>query len=55
MSRIVFKLNTDNTIQVLDTDFAEEYIDNKTEGSSKIITMSVVDQEYETANEEEYI
>jgi hypothetical protein len=55
MSRIVFKLNTDNTIQVLDTDFAEEYIDIKTDGSSKIITISVVDQDYETSNEEEYI
>ena len=43
MSRLRFKLNTDNSIEMMDTDFAEEYVSIKNDGDSKIITVSVVE------------
>lgn len=55
MSRLVFKLNTDNSIEIMDTDFTEEYIIVKNEGDSKIITVSVVEENLDIMSEEEYI
>lgn len=43
MSRLRFKLNTDNSIEMMDTDFTEEYVSIKNDGDSKIITVSVVE------------
>lgn len=55
MSRLIFKLNTNNSIEVMDTDFAEEYVSVKTDGDSKIITVSVVEEDIEIMDEEEAI
>jgi hypothetical protein len=55
MSRFVFRLNTDNSVEIMDTDFAEEYVSVKTDGDSKIITVSVVEEDLEIMDEEEGI
>jgi len=55
MGRIIFKIDTLNNIEVLDSDFAEELITVKTEGESKIITLSSVEEDLEIVDEEEYI
>jgi hypothetical protein len=55
MSRFIFRLNTDNSVEIMDTDFAEEYVSVKTDGDSKIITVSVVEEDLEIMDEEEGI
>ena len=55
MSRFIFRLNTDNSVEIMDTDFAEEYVSIKTDGDSKIITVSVVEEDLEIMDEEEGI
>lgn len=55
MSRLIFKLNTNNSVEIMDTDFAEEYISVKTDGDSKIITVSVVEEDMEIMDEEDGI
>jgi|TARA_E500000318_G_C3462435_1_gene173193 hypothetical protein len=55
MSRFVFRLNTDNSVEIMDTDFAEEYVSVKNDGNSKIITVSVVEEDLEIMDEEEGI
>ena len=55
MSRLIFKLNTNNSVEVMDSDFIEEYVSVKTDGDSKIITVSVVEEDMEIMDEEEGI
>ena len=55
MSRFIFRLNTDNSVEIMDTDFAEEYVSVKTDGDSKIVTVSVVEEDMEIMDEEEGI
>ena len=55
MSRFIFRLNIDNSVEIMDTDFAEEYVSVKTDGDSKIITVSVVEEDLEIMDEEEGI
>lgn len=55
MSRLIFKLNTNNSVEIMDTDFAEEYVSIKTDGDSKIITVSVVEEDMDIIDEEEVI
>tara|TARA_S200002703_G_scaffold97773_1_gene84423 strand:- start:456 stop:623 length:168 start_codon:yes stop_codon:yes gene_type:complete len=55
MSRFVFRLNTDNSVEIMDTDFVEEYVSVKNDGNSKIITVSVVEEDLEIMDEEEGI
>ena len=55
MSRFIFRLNTDNSVEIMDTDFAEEYVSVKTDGDSKIITVSVDEEDLEIMDEEEGI
>jgi hypothetical protein len=52
MSRLIFKLNTNNSVEIMDTDFAEEYVSVKTDGDSKIITVSVVEEDMDIMDEE---
>jgi hypothetical protein len=42
-------------VEIMDTDFAEEYVSVKTDGDSKIITVSVVEEDMEIMDEEEGI
>jgi hypothetical protein len=44
MSRIIFKLNNDNSVEILDTDFIEENISVQSDGDSKIIKLSIVEE-----------
>jgi len=53
MSRLIFKLNNDNSVEIMDTDFTEKYVSIKSEGDSKIITVSVVEEDLEIIDEEE--
>ena len=55
MGRIIFKVDTSNNVEVIDSDFAEEFITVKTEGDSKIITLSSIEEDLEIVDEEEYI
>ena len=55
MGRIIFKVDTSNNVEVLDSDFAEELITVKIEGDSKIITLSSNEEDLEIADKEEYI
>lgn len=55
MGRIIFKVDTSNNVEVLDSDFTEELITVKTEGDSKIITLSSIEEDLEIVDEEEYI
>ena len=55
MSRLIFKLNTNNSVEVMDSDFAEEHVSVKTDGDLKIITVSVVEEDMEIMDEEEGI
>lgn len=47
MSRIVFELKPNNDIEIIDTDFGEEYIEVQDNGDNKIITVSVVPHQEE--------
>ena len=53
MGRIIFKIDTSNNVEVLDSDFAEEFISIKTEGDSKIIALSSVEEDLDDISEEE--
>jgi len=55
MSRLIFKLNTNNSVEVMDSDFIEEYVSVKTDGDSKIITVSVVEEDMDIMDEEDGI
>ena len=43
MSRLIFKLNTNNSIEVMDTDFIEQTISIQVDGDVKIIEVDVVE------------
>ena len=43
MSRLIFKLNTNNSIEVMDSDFIEETISIQVDGDAKIIEVDVVE------------
>ena len=47
MSRIIFKLNNDNSVEILDTDFIEENISVQSDGDSKIIKLIIVEESME--------
>ena len=55
MSNIVFKLNTDNTIEIMSTDFAEQNITVMNDGDAKIIEVSAVEEDLEIIDEEDEI
>ena len=42
MSRLIFKLNTNNSIEVMDSDFIEQTISIQVDGDAKIIEVDVV-------------
>ena len=43
MSRLIFKLNTNNSIEVMDSDFIEQTISIQVDGDVKIIDVDVVE------------
>jgi hypothetical protein len=43
MSRLIFKLNTNNSIEVMDSDFIEQTISIQVDGDVKIIEVDVVE------------
>ena len=43
MSRLVFKLNTNNSIEVMDSDFIEQTMSIQVDGDVKIIEIDVVE------------
>ena len=43
MSRLVFKLNTNNSVEIMDTDFIEQTISIQVDGDVKIIEVDVVE------------
>tara|TARA_A100001201_G_scaffold116601_1_gene100210 strand:+ start:1677 stop:1844 length:168 start_codon:yes stop_codon:yes gene_type:complete len=51
MSNIIFKLNTDNTIEIMSTDFAEQNITVMNDGDAKIIEVSAVEEDLEIIDE----
>ena len=55
MSNIVFKLNTDNTIEIMSTDFAEQHVTIMNDGDAKIIEVSAIEEDMEIIDEEEGI
>ena len=55
MSNIIFKLNTDNTIEIMSTDFAEQNITVMNDGDVKIIEVSAVEEDLEIIDEEDEI
>ena len=55
MSNIVFKLNTDNTIEIMSTDFAEQHVTVMNDGNAKIIEVSAIEEDMEIIDEEEGI
>tara|TARA_B100002019_G_C20753569_1_gene349668 strand:+ start:341 stop:508 length:168 start_codon:yes stop_codon:yes gene_type:complete len=55
MSNIVFKLNTDNTIEIMSTDFAEQHVTVMNDGNAKIIEVSAVEEDMEIIDEEDEI
>ena len=55
MSNMVFKLNTDNSIEIMSTDFAEQHVTVMNDGNVKIIEVSVVEEDMEIIDEEEGI
>lgn len=55
MSNIVFKLNTDNNIEIMSTDFAEQHVTVMNDGNAKIIEVSVVEEDMEIIDEEDEI
>ena len=51
MSRLIFRINSDNTTTIVDNDFHQHFIDIKSDGDGKIVEVSVVennsvDEEY---------
>ena len=55
MSNMVFKLNNDNTIEIMTTDFAEQHVTVVNDGDAKIIEVSVVEEDMEIIDEEDEI
>ena len=55
MSNIIFKLNTDNTIEIMSTDFAEQHVTVMNDGNAKIIEVSAVEEDMEIIDEEDEI
>ena len=51
MSRIIFRINSDNTTTILDNDFYENYIEITPDGDGKIIEVSVVEETFDTGME----
>ena len=43
MSRLIFKLNTNNSVEIMDTDFIEQTISIQVDGDVKIIEVDVVE------------
>jgi len=43
MSRFVFRLNTDNSVEIMDSDFVEQTISVQVDGDTKIIEVDVVE------------
>ena len=43
MSRLIFKLNTNNSVEVMDSDFIEQTISVQVDGDAKIIEVDVVE------------
>jgi len=43
MSRFVFRLNTDNSVEIMDSDFIEQTISIQVDGDVKIIEVDVVE------------
>jgi hypothetical protein len=52
---MVFKLNTDNSIEIMSSDFSQEYVSIENDGDSKIIEISVIEQTLEMNDSEENI
>ena len=55
MGRIIFKIDSSNNVEVIDSDFEEEHIKVNTEGDSKVITLSAIEEDLEITDEEEGI
>ena len=55
MSNIVFKLNIDNTIEIMSTDFAEQNVNVMNDGDAKIIEVSTIEEDLEIIDEEDDI
>ncbi len=53
MSNIIFKLNTDNTIEIMSTDFVEQNVTVMNDGDAKIIEVSAVEEDLEIIDEED--
>ena len=51
MSRIIFRINSDNTTTVLDNDFYENYIAVTSDGDGKIVEVSVVEETFDIGME----
>jgi hypothetical protein len=43
MSRLIFKLNTNDSVEIMDTDFIEQTISIQVDGDAKIIEVDVVE------------
>jgi hypothetical protein len=43
MSRLIFKLNTNNSVEIMDSDFIEQTISIQVDGDVKIIEVDVVE------------
>ena len=43
MSRLIFKLNTNNSVEIMDSDFIEQTISVQVDGDAKIIEVDVVE------------
>jgi hypothetical protein len=43
MSRLIFKLNTNDSVEIMDTDFIEQTISIQVDGDVKIIEVDVVE------------
>ena len=55
MSNMVFKLNTDNSIEIMSTDFAEQHVTVMNDGDAKIIEVSAIEEDIEIIDEEDEI
>ena len=53
MSNIIFKLNSNNTIEIMSTDFVEQNVTVMNDGDAKIIEVSTVEEDLEIIDEED--
>ena len=53
MSNIIFKLNSNNTIEIVSTDFAEQNVTVMNDGDAKIIEVSAIEEDLEIIDEED--